>query len=78
MPKDWKKASAVAALAVVAGWLFFRIPLVRKLVWLNAGAISAHFGTPGLFVPVAILELILIVGLMALTLWRGLNMFAKD
>lgn len=55
---NWKsELGCLAILAVAASWLFYSVPLIKMLFWLNAGAISAEFQSPKLFLPIALIEL---------------------
>lgn len=56
--------SLVVFAAIGTGFLYL-IPLVRHLVWLNAGAVAAECNKPWLFVPVAAAELILMTAVLA-------------
>lgn len=61
MYKNWKlRLGYTAILAVFASWLFYSIPLIKMLFWLNAGAASAEFQNSKLFLPIALVELSLI------------------
>lgn len=63
------KAAKVTALALIGAWLSYSIPLVKMLVWLNAGAISARYQRPGLFVPIAVLEVLVILAAWWAVFW---------
>lgn len=65
------KAAQVTALALIAAWLFYSIPLVKMLVWLNAAAISARYQCPWLFVPIAVLEVLVILAAWWALFWRS-------
>lgn len=65
------KAAKVTALALIGAWLFYSIPLVKMLVWLNAGAISARYQWAGLFVPIAVLEVLVILIAWWALFWRS-------
>ncbi len=64
----WRRA----AIAAVLAFLIYRTTFVRKLVWLNAAAISEEAGR-WILVPVAVLEVLA----LALVLWSGLEKLAK-
>lgn len=64
-----KQALVVTVLALAIGWMVLAIPLIRSLVWLNAAAISVHFQKPGLFIPMGILEMLIVIGLVWGLLW---------
>ena len=63
------KAAKVTALAVIGAWLFYSIPLIKMLVWLNAGAISSRCQSPGLFVPIAAMEVLVILAAWWAVFW---------
>ena len=64
-------------LAIPAGWLFFSIPLVRYLVWLNAGAISSSFHRPGLFVPLGIFGILAIMAATWTAFWYSYRLWKE-
>jgi hypothetical protein len=64
-----KQVLGTMGLAMLLGCVLFCIPLVRSLVWVNAAVIAVHFHSPGLFVPIGILEVIVMVGILWGLFW---------
>jgi len=60
-----KQILSTMGLAILLGCLLFCIPLIRTLVWVNAAVIAVHFHSPGMFVPIGILEVLF----MVMALW---------
>lgn len=59
-----KQVLGTLVLAMLLGCVLFCVPLVRTLVWVNAAVIAVHFHSPGLFVPIGILEVAVMVGIL--------------
>lgn len=74
-----KERPTIAALSVVIGFLVYRIPMVRRLVWLNAAALSNELGARRAVVLLGILEMLAImtgvwvIALKLVTRWREKN-----
>lgn len=71
IPKRKFAVTAVVSAVALVGSLYFS-PLVRFLVWLNAGAISAWFHSPRMFVPIAISAGVLVAALFTLLIYMSL------
>jgi len=74
-----KERAVLAFLGLAAGFLVYRIPLVRNLVWLNAAAIANEFGARWALVPFAV-GAVLLLGVLfwaffakAVARWREKN-----
>jgi hypothetical protein len=65
-----KKILIVSALSLIAGLLFYQIPLVRELVWLNAAAISVGIHCRSTFSLIAVVEILLIVAGLWIGFWK--------
>ena len=70
MRKVRTRLAVVSISSMLLGFLVYSIPLVKYLIWLNAGAVSAWYGAPKFFVCIAYLMVLNIVSFIWLGLWK--------